>query len=391
MRDERTRTSTTELVRALQERPHDSDAAAGLADRARTLGLPIARSLIEAETVDDVVQDAVIEMLSQLPALRDAVAFPAWFARIVRKHADRHRRRRRPHEELDAMIADTRADVEESVLASESAALVRAALLHASDRDRMLLDLKYVAEWSDAQLSDLLGISAGAVRKRLFDARRRARSVLTPILDFPPTRSRQETLMPYQDLFGGVHRPADLSKFVTGATAGPTRPVRLDALHTGFPAVDLLVPIPRGGVVAWRAGSLYLISELIGNLADGGPSALVAIGARRPLPNGIYHRLHRLVTPTDTGSLLTVVDVREGDDDLSGIQAGARLAALVAADGVDVVLGIDAVIAPTIAGAALRSSPVSSVLAQSRSSPSRTRHSVRSLTVRRSTNSHRWT
>lgn len=342
-----------DLVVILQQRPCDKAATTELVEKSRRLALPVARSLIDASTLDDVVQDAILEMLAELPALRDPHAFPAWFRRIVRKHADRHRRQRRQHVALDETTPDARPSPEDVVQATELTQLVRSALLHARDRDRILLNLKYVAEWDDRQLADLLGITAGAVRKRLFDARRRVRPVLAQSLNLTQTQPRQEKPLPYHELFGAVHAPADLLKYLPETTPQPKRIEPLEPLHTGFPVIDLLVPLPRGGVAAWRAGSLYMISELIGNLAAGGPAALVAVGARRPLPNGIYHRLHRLVIPTGTAPLVVVIDVRDGNDE-DAVRDAARLAALMAADGTDVILGLDAVISPTIPAALLR-------------------------------------
>ena len=125
-------------------------------------------------------------------------------------------------------------------------------------------------------------------------------------------------------------------------------------LYTGFPVIDLLVPLPRGGLAAWRTGSLYLINELIGNLTAGAPAVLIAVGARRPLPNGIYHRFHRLVGPADTASLIIVIDVQDGRD-VEAVRAGGSLAASLADEGNDVVLALDAVISPGVDARELRS------------------------------------
>jgi RNA polymerase sigma factor (sigma-70 family) len=349
-------TETIRLVAAVRDDGGDHHAVDALVRVVRPFAADVAGPLVDRASVDDVVQEATLEMLRQLPMLREPRAFHAWFRLIVRKHADRHRRRQHPTSIVDDDVESDHPTAEDVVERAELVAAVRASMEHIRDRDRVLLDLKYVAEWDDDRLAALLGISRGAVRKRLFDARRRLRPVLAARLDRPlPPTPQETTAMPYDHLFGAVSSPAVLAHLLAGqpAVAETEPPKALVPLVTGFPVIDLLVPLPRGGVAAWRTGSLYLINELIGNLAAGGPAVLVAVGARRPLPNGIHHRFHRLVAPADTSALITVVDVRdEGDED--GVRTAGALAAALAAEGNDVVLALDAVLSPRIAAAQLR-------------------------------------
>ena len=338
----------TSLVEAVRRDPSDELSVTALVRVARPFAVNVAMPLIDVGTVDDVVQDAVIEMLANLRMLRDAGAFRAWFRLIVRKHADRHRRAQRPLVQVDDDRASDHPSADDIVAQGELIAAVREALSHIRDRDRVLLDLKYVAEWNDDRLAQLLGISRGAVRKRLFDARRRLRPGLAERLDIElPQRLQETTRMPFDQLFGSVSSADDVAKLLPVTTPNPARPKALAPLYTGFPVIDLLVPLPRGGLAAWRTGSLYLINELIGNLAAGGPAVLVAVGAHRPLPNGIYHRFHRLVAPTDTASLIIVIDVQDGRD-IEAVRIGGGLAAALADESNDVVLALDAVISSEV-------------------------------------------
>lgn len=60
-----------------------------------------ARLVDDPAVVEDVVQDALIEVHRTLVDLREPEAIAGWLHLAVRKHADRHRRRRQPAQVLD--------------------------------------------------------------------------------------------------------------------------------------------------------------------------------------------------------------------------------------------------------------------------------------------------
>ncbi len=312
---------------------------------ATSAGRAIAANLVDDQAaVDDVVQDAVVEALASLPRLRQPTAFRAWFALIVRRHAQRYRRRNRravPTMDLDDVVAELGSDPGAAVERSGEIAAVRRVLAAAAEPDRLLLSLRYLDEWSDEALGALLGISAGAVRKRLFDPRQRLRPRLAEDLGRPaPTQTKKEHRMNLDALFGTVIGP-DVSLEPAPVLA---QPAELQVLPSGFRVIDTLVPLPRGGLVELRgSGPLVFLSELIGNMAALGPAALVAVGARRPDANGVYARLHRLVQPEATAPLAIVVDAADAGE-AQAVATGGCLAAHLAAGGSDVLLVVDAVV-----------------------------------------------
>jgi RNA polymerase sigma factor (sigma-70 family) len=331
----------------------DRSAISTLSVLATTAARAMAAPLVEGSAVDDVAQEAVLEMLATLHRLRHDEAFVAWFRLIVRKQADRHRRRHRPTADLGAIAETTSYAAGPAALAErhEQAQLVRAAMIATPEADRVILAHKYFDDWSDQQLADLLSISTGAVRKRLFDARRRLRPILAALLDISPTSLQRETTVNLDTLFGTVISPDDVPPLDE-----PLPLVRPEAhlpLVTGFPMIDLVAPLPRGGVAEFRPGNILFLSELICNLASAGPAALVAVGARRPSPDGIYSRFHRLVSPERTAALTITVDCRDGRDERA-VDAGGRLAATIANDGTDVLLVLDEVISATVDESVLR-------------------------------------
>src|SRR5688500_3143565 len=60
-----------------------------------------ARRVDDPAIVEDVVQDALMEAHRTRAGLREPAAVAGWLHLAVRKHADRHRRRRRPGLMLD--------------------------------------------------------------------------------------------------------------------------------------------------------------------------------------------------------------------------------------------------------------------------------------------------
>ena len=337
---------------AARVRGGDRAAVSELSTLATAAARAMATPLVERSAVDDVAQEAVLEMLATLHRLRHQQAFLAWFRLIVRKQADRHRRRVRPAAAFESRYEKEADGLGPAALAEreDRAQFVRRALIATPEADRVLLARKYFDEWSDQQIADVLSISPGAVRKRLFDARRRLRPVLRDLLDTTPALHK-EPRMNLDRLFGKVITAEDVPPLADPLPL--TRHETYQPLVTGFPMIDLLAPLPRGGIAEFRPGNILFLSELICNLASAGPAALVAVGARRPAPDGIYSRFHRLVSPERTAALTITIDCRDGRDE-DAVEAGGRLAAAIANDGTDVLLALDEVISASIDESVLR-------------------------------------
>ncbi|MBO0728521.1 MAG: sigma-70 family RNA polymerase sigma factor [Acidimicrobiaceae bacterium] len=159
-------------VRALQA--GDMSVLRRLAELSTFYGRRVAAGLVDDQmAAEDVAQEALLEALATLGQLRQPGAYRAWFRLVVRKHAERHRRQHRPvvsANALESLLADETMSPEAALERSAEAEMVRRVLAMAPVSDRLLLSLKYLAEWPDAELARLMGTSEGALRKRLFDA-----------------------------------------------------------------------------------------------------------------------------------------------------------------------------------------------------------------------------
>ena len=172
------------------------------------VGRRYARRLVEPAAVDDVVQESLIELLGTVGRLRQTGAAETWLWLIVREQAERHRRRLRlPFPlDLDAELPAIGEGPELALLRTEQDAIVRRALQAAPDPDRRLLVLRYAGDWTDAELADLLGVSPGAVRKRLHDARRRLLPALEHLMS-PGSPAGQPVMRPGRTGYGPAWRP----------------------------------------------------------------------------------------------------------------------------------------------------------------------------------------
>lgn len=126
----------------------------------------------DPEEARDATQDAFLDAWESLGQLREPAAFPGWFRQIVRKHADRHKRRRRPSAELDeTQIATSLPDPLQMAEKSELQEVVRSALRRLPESHRLPLTLYYLEERPQRDVAEFLGLPLSTVKKRIHDAR----------------------------------------------------------------------------------------------------------------------------------------------------------------------------------------------------------------------------
>jgi RNA polymerase sigma-70 factor (ECF subfamily) len=128
----------------------------------------------------DVCQQIFVKMVHGLPRLKQAELFEPWLMRIARNACFDHLRRRRarrflvPWEHRHDQIP---AEEPEDDAEKRSAALSRAVKRLPEDQ-RELLTLVRDGEWSYRALAGLTGQTLGAIKSRLFRARRRVQQIL---------------------------------------------------------------------------------------------------------------------------------------------------------------------------------------------------------------------
>lgn len=135
----------------------------------------------DVQLSEDIAQETYLKAWHKIPAMQHPDSFLPWLRQVTRNQAIDHLRRRR-HQELapgdaDARIVhapDHRPGPEASLQGAQHAAVLARALDAIPDESREVLLLFYREGQSSRQVAQLLGLSDGAVRKRL----QRAREVL---------------------------------------------------------------------------------------------------------------------------------------------------------------------------------------------------------------------
>lgn len=122
---------------------------------------------------EDIAQDALLRAWRRRSTLRDAERRNQWLGTIVRNEAFRQHARLRP-DPISTIEGQEGAEDAEVVATVETADL-HAALDRLTDRDRMLLELRYTEDLTQAAIARRLGIPEGTVKVRLHRARNKLR------------------------------------------------------------------------------------------------------------------------------------------------------------------------------------------------------------------------
>ncbi len=166
---------------------HEPEAVTSLIARFHDSAQRLARALVPADEVEDVVQEAFATAILQLNELRAPAAFPAWLRQIVRSRANR-RLRKRVHESSrdagggrpDALIdrcADERSPPRQAEL-TELQELVRGAVARIPEGTRAAVELFYFDGRTVNDVAAILDVPVGTVKRRLHDGRERLRQLL---------------------------------------------------------------------------------------------------------------------------------------------------------------------------------------------------------------------
>jgi len=166
-------------VRSTVVRAQEGDAAAyeTLVARFQDMAYGYAYALLgDFQMAQDAAQEAFIEAYRCLPALREPIAFPSWFKRIVFKWCDRLTRGQRavpmPAEALDRRPAGVPGPAQ-TAEARDLRASVLEAVRHLPDREREVTALYYIDGYSQQEIAAFLGIPTTTVKNRLYTARKR--------------------------------------------------------------------------------------------------------------------------------------------------------------------------------------------------------------------------
>lgn len=136
--------------------------------------LAILRSTEEAR---DVVQEAAIRAWQELPRLKRADAWPAWFRRIAVRQALDERRRAR-HTRESPLIVDAWPGATDPTANSDDTLTLLAAFGCLPPEDRALLALRFHLDLTVPDVADALRIRVGTAKARIHRAIAKLRAEL---------------------------------------------------------------------------------------------------------------------------------------------------------------------------------------------------------------------
>ncbi len=130
---------------------------------------------------EDLVQDALVKALGQAGSLRDATKLKAWLFVILGNCFRDHLRRRRPHEDIDALDEEVLSGGLRPDDAHEQAEVVRrvrAAIASLPLGQRQTVTLVDLEGFGYAEVAGILDIPVGTVMSRLSRGRQALRALL---------------------------------------------------------------------------------------------------------------------------------------------------------------------------------------------------------------------
>jgi RNA polymerase sigma-70 factor (ECF subfamily) len=137
----------------------------------------VRKLLREVDGVDDVVQNVWLDVLRQLPRLRDPAAFTHWLYRIARGQAMLAVRRRgqtlEPTENVELVV-----DESEPQFSPDDVAAIHLALDQLPQAQSEVLVLRFLEELSYEDIGKIVGCPTGTVRSRIHYAKLGLRQIL---------------------------------------------------------------------------------------------------------------------------------------------------------------------------------------------------------------------
>lgn len=145
------------------------------------------QKLQDAQLSEDAVQEAFLALTRHLNKVEDVYSpqTKKFLATIVRSKAVDILRKRQPTEELEGDPAFEKGgnDILEQYLKKENYHSLISCVLELDDSYRVVFEYKFLYQMSDAEIGDILGISAKNVNVRYFRARKKLQDMIRKEVD----------------------------------------------------------------------------------------------------------------------------------------------------------------------------------------------------------------
>jgi RNA polymerase sigma factor (sigma-70 family) len=142
-------------------------------------------SLGDYHLAQDAAQNAFVTAWRKLPALEEPTAFPGWFRKIVLsacRDLTRGKSASNVDMEVIAMKASEGLGPQEAAEQGELRAYVQDAIRALPERERAVVTLFYIGEYSREEVAGFLGVPEATVKKRLRSSRDRLRERMVSLV-----------------------------------------------------------------------------------------------------------------------------------------------------------------------------------------------------------------
>jgi RNA polymerase sigma factor (sigma-70 family) len=173
-----------EIKLVAQAQKGDRTAFAELVRRYRTAAYAASYvHLRDHGETEDVTQDALLTAYEKIASLNEPCKFGAWLCAIAARKAKRRRlQKAKRHESLKEFgIGQTMGseyDVWDALDAGELDRAVRSLVAELSQLHREAIELYYFQGYTVTEIAKFMDVPVGTVKRRLYDAREKLRSVL---------------------------------------------------------------------------------------------------------------------------------------------------------------------------------------------------------------------
>jgi RNA polymerase sigma-70 factor (ECF subfamily) len=161
----------------------DDDAFARLVGRHKRRVIALAaRFARDADDLDDISQEVFIKVYQTVKSYRRDAPFEHWLSRLTVRacydHLRRHRHDRKhcPLDQVAHELGDPSCAAREE--AEQARQILRAAMMHLSPKEQLVLTLLSLEEKSLREVAELTGWSEGNVKVRAFRARQELKRIL---------------------------------------------------------------------------------------------------------------------------------------------------------------------------------------------------------------------
>lgn len=180
------------LICSAAANPTDRDYMLWLYDEFKNLMFFTAKKYISSQIVcEDIVQDSVVQLIEKIDVIREKerCVLAAYIVSIVRNVSINYLKQESMMQQHTVYLEDSEINnipcpalpPEELLLAKERAALLSDVLQQLPETEQLLLEGKYILEYSDEELAEQLNCKPSSIRMKLTRARRHALSILTQL------------------------------------------------------------------------------------------------------------------------------------------------------------------------------------------------------------------